>query len=309
MISLSSITKERKHYIMKEWSKEWRSVRFWRQEALACVGCFLYALGFCIFVIPQNFYSGGFTGIAQIIQTLLTRYASWKPTFDLTGIFLYIINIPLMILAWTKIGKRFFVKSLIAITVQSLFMSLIPVPSEPLVSDPLTCCVIGGLISGLGSGLVLRSGSSGGGTDIIGMYCTKKYPDFSVGKVSMIISAAIFAVCLLLYDLETVVYSAIYFTLFLTVLDRVHYQNIKTSAMVITKKQEVGDMILHSLERGVTVWEGEGGYTHQPTYIYLTVLSKYETGQLKRQIHQVDPHAFVIFNNDISVDGYFQKRL
>ncbi len=294
---------------MKELSKEWRTAKFWKQQTVACVGCFLFALGFCVFIIPQHFYSGSFTGIAQIIQTLLARYASWKPTFDLTGIFLYIINIPLMILAWKKIGKSFFMKSLISITVQSLFLSLIPVPVEPPVSDPLTCCVIGGLISGLGSGLVLRSGSSGGGTDILGMYCTKKYPDFSVGKVSLIISAAVFSVCLLLYDLETVVYSAIYSTVFLNVLDHVHYQNIKTSAMVITKNQAVGDMILHSLERGVTVWEGEGGYTHQPTYIYLTVLSKYETGQLKRQIHQADPHAFVIFNNDINVDGYFQKRL
>lgn len=294
---------------MKEFIKEWKTIGFWKQQLFACVGSFLFSLGFCLFVIPQNFYSGSFTGIAQILQTILARYASWQPSFDLTGIFLYIINIPLMILAWKKIGKSFFLKSLICITVQSVFLSLIPIPAQPLVEDPLTSCIIAGLISGFGGGLILRNGSSGGGTDIIGMYCTMRYPDFSVGKVSLIISTMIFTVCLFLYDLETVVYSAIFSAIYIFVLDRVHYQNIKTGAMVITKNPEVGDLILHSLERGVTIWQGEGGYTHQPTYIYLTVLSKYETSHLKRQIHQADPHAFVIYYNDISVDGYFQKRL
>lgn len=294
---------------MEKLRKEWKTAQFWKNQAFACLGSLMFALGYCLFAMPQKLYSGNFTGIAQIIQTLLERYVDLRLPFDLTGIFLYIINVPLLVLAWKKIGKCFFAKSLVCITLESLFLSLVPIPAQPLVEDPLTSSIIAALIGGFGGGLILRSGSSGGGTDIIGMYCTKKYPDFSVGKVSLMIGAVVYCVCLFLYDVETVVYSAIFTTVYGVVLDRAHYQNIKNSAMVITKNQNLEALLLHSLGRGVTGWEGEGCYTHQRTYIYLTVVSKFEARRLKQVVHQADPNAFVIFYNDINVDGYFEKRL
>lgn len=92
-------------------------------------------------------------------------------------------------------------------------------------------------------------------------------------------------------------------------IDKTHTQNIKTSAIIFSKSYEVRNCILNELKRGATCWKGEGCYNQTQTYIYMTILSKYEIHKLRRLLHEVDPNAFIILNDNIDVDGNFIKRL
>lgn len=106
-----------------------------------------------------------------------------------------------------------------------------------------------------------------------------------------------------------VIYSLIFATVYALIVDKVHIQNINTSVMIFTKKTGISQAIMEQTGRGVTNWDGEGAYTHQTSYILLVMISKYEVAQIKRIVHSIDPHAFMIFTEGCSVDGNFEKRL
>lgn len=275
------------------------------------LGGLICATNLNVLIIPLKLFNGGFVGVSQMISDILTNllHINIPPTFNLSGLMLMLLNAPLMLLAFREISRTFFLKSLLTVVCQSMAMLIIPIPTSPLIEDRLTACIIGGLIAGSGIGLTLRSGGSGGGTDIIGVYCTKKFPDMSVGKLSMSVSSIVFLYCLFRYDLETVVYSIIFSAATILVMDRFHYQNIKSSAMIFTKHKEVADSIMQLLQRGVTCWHGYGAYTHESSYIFMTVLSKFEINRLKRIVHDIDPQAFIIVNDRLDISGNFIKRL
>lgn len=273
-------------------------------------GILLFAGSLNLIIVPLNLYSGNLTGIAQIIKTtIMERFHLNLPEgFDLLGIIMFLFNVPLFLLAYKKLSKSFFYCTLVCVSIQSLAVSFIPIPKELILKDPLTACIVGGLISGYGVGTTLKYGGSGGGTDVIGLYCAQKYPSFSVGKISILLSSIVFFYCAIRYDIEIVVYSAIFTFVSAMITDLVHDQNIKTSAMICTKAEAVDECIINNLGRGATRWFGEGCYTHEHTFIYMTVISKYEVGKLKRLVRDLDPDAFIIFNNRLDVSGHFIKK-
>ncbi|MBY0759847.1 YitT family protein [Sellimonas caecigallum] len=277
--------------------------------AYALAGCILFAAGVNLFITPLALYNGGFMGIAQLIRTFLSSvfHLSFGQT-DIAGIIYFLLNIPLIFLAW-KMGRGFFFRTMITIVVQTAALTLIPVPKEPIIEDYLTACIIGGLISGVGSGFVLRGGSSGGGQDILGLYFTKKFRNFSVGKMSLIINFFVYGVCLCLFDLMIVIYSLIYGVIYSVACDRVHIQNINMSVMIFTKKLGISKAIMDGMGRGVTNWDGAGAYTNETSYILFVMISKYEVNELKQIVKSIDPNAFMIFTEGCSVDGNFEKRL
>lgn len=277
---------------------------------IAVFGGFLYAAGYRLILVPLHLYSGGFTGIAQVILYIMENFlhVSLPAGIDYTGIFLWLLNVPLFFLAWKIVSRNFFMKTLITVCFQSLFMSMIPAPGNPIFSDPLICCIAGGVISGFGVGITLRYGGSGGGIDIVGIYCAKRFPTFSVGKVTLLINAAIYTFGALTRNLETAIYSIIFCYIASIMTDKIHFQNIKTCAIIVTKNAELEEKIIHELHRGCTTWEGKGGYLKQPNHIIMTILSKYECHHLRQMVHNLDPHAFVTFQDHLEVDGNFEKR-
>ncbi len=281
------------------------------QMGWAIGGSFLFAAGVNLIITPLGLYNGGFMGTAQLIRTFLVSYLhlGFLGQFDLAGIIYFLINVPLLYLAWKEMGRQFFVKTLITVIIQTVFLTLIPVPKTPVIEDYLTACIIGGLVAGTGTGMVLRGGSSGGGQDIIGILCTKKYPGFSVGKISIMMNVFVYGICAFLFDIEIVIYSLIYATVLALACDRAHIQNINMSVMIFTKKQGISRAIMEETGRGVTNWDGEGAYTNETSYILLVMISKYEQDQIKRIVHSIDPNAFMIFNEGCSVVGNFEKRL
>lgn len=285
--------------------------RLIRQMGWAIGGSFLFAAGVNLIITPLGLYNGGFMGTAQLIRTFLVSYLhlGFLGQFDLAGIIYFIINVPLLYLAWKEMGKQFFVKTLITVGVQTVFLTVIPMPKKPVIEDYLTACIIGGLIAGTGTGMVLRGGSSGGGQDIIGILCTKKYPGFSVGKISIMMNIVVYGICAFLFDIEIVIYSLIYATVLALACDRAHLQNINMSVMIFTKKLGISKAIMEETGRGVTNWDGEGAYTNETSYILFVMISKYEQDQIKRIVQDIDPNAFMIFNEGSSVVGNFEKRL
>ena len=144
-----------------------------------CAGAYKF------FLSPAGLYNGGFTGIAQIIRNLLQEYAGVTFRSDPTGILVWCLNIPLMIIGYKVLGRMFMLKTIAVISMQSMLMTVIKGPEAQLISDHALNCVCGGALNGFGIGMLLRSGASGGGTDIVGMVAAKKKPGVSVGSISM----------------------------------------------------------------------------------------------------------------------------
>jgi len=273
-------------------------------------GALLFVIGINVIIIPHQLYIGTLTGVAQVIESILVTYTpvNLPQGFNLVGTALLLINIPLLIMVLRVSDTKFPLKSIITIIFLSVVMSFIPIPYEPFITDPLTATIVGGVIAGFGSGFTLRSGGSGGGSDLIGIYCSIKYPQFTVGRVVLIISLFVYGYSLIMYDLNTVIYSAIFTTVFALTLDHTHHQNIKTSALIFTVNPTAIQTVIEQLGRGVTCWEGKGAYSGQHTHIFVTVISKYEVPRLKRIISDADPQAYIILNNKVDIVGNFIKR-
>lgn len=281
------------------------------QAVYAVMGSLLFALGVNLIIVPLGLYNGGFMGVAQLLRTFFVEVCRIPiPSgIDMSGIIYFIINIPLFYMGLRILGKEFAVKTLITVTIQSIFLVVVPIPAAPIIEDFLTSCIIGGLIAGTGTGLVLRGRSSGGGQDIIGLCCAKKYPNFSVGRINIMMNILVYVICLFMFNIEIVIYSLIYTTVLAMALDRVHIQNINTSVMIFTKKLGISKAIIEQTGRGVTNWDGEGAYTNKTSYILFVMISKYEVGQIKKIVHGIDPDAFMIFTEGCAVEGNFEKRL
>lgn len=281
------------------------------QAVYAVVGSLLFALGVNLIIVPMSLYNGGFMGIAQLLRTFIVDFlhVPVPSGMDLAGMIYFVMNIPLFYMGYRVLGKGFAVKTLVTVAIQSIFMMIVPIPSQPIIEDYLTACIIGGIVAGTGTGLILRGRSSGGGQDIIGLCCSKRFPNFSVGRINILMNFFVYAICLFLFNIEIVIYSLIYATVLSLAIDRVHIQNINTSVMIFTKKAGISKAIMEQMGRGVTNWDGEGAYTNKTSYILFVLISKYEVGQLKQIVHSIDPRAFMIFTEGCSVDGNFEKRL
>ncbi len=278
----------------------------------AVAGMLVFSVGINLFVVPAELYNGGVLGISQILRTLLIRYAHLNfGSVDIAGLINLLFNIPLFFLAYRSIGRGFFVRTLICVISQTMFLTVIPIPAVPLVEDTLTASLIGGIVAGAGIGISLKNGGSSGGLDILGVYYTKRRQDFSVGRLSLSVNLFIYLACALLFDITVVIYCILYTAVSTLIMDRTHSQNISTEVFVFTKEEpdQIMDYILKELVRGATYWEAKGGYTEETTNIIFTVISKHELSALKRRLRILDPQAFVVSKEHVGIEGKFVKHL
>lgn len=275
-----------------------------RDYALCILGGVIYAAAVNFFVVPLGLYIGNMTGVAQIIMDVARIFV---PNLkDITGILLLGLNVPLFILSFSTINRKFFFKTLLTVLALTFALQIIPVRQIiPDLNDTLTLCVIGGLLAGFGAGLSLRSGGSAGGVDIIGVYWTMKNPNFSVGKVSLLISLLVYVYALFKFPLVVLVYSVIFTLICVFIIDMVHFQNVKIGVTIITHNKDVLPFITHSLQRGATYWESKGAWADGPQFIITTVVSKYELPRLRKGVMDNDPQAFMIENDSVTVTGNF----
>ena len=284
-----------------------------RLRMLACIlGELIAAFSLNYFIVPLGLYSGGSMGVCQLIRTLLQIWGGLSfGDYDIAGILYFLSNFPILLYARGILGRKFVLKTVVCTMAFSLFYSVIPAPSTMVVNDTLTACLLGGILTGVGSGLVLTCGGSGGGLDVIGLCLSKKGSRFTVGRFSMTFNAFLYALCLILFTPETAIYSVIYNFASAMVVDKAHQQNISVQALIFTRagERELGRVIMDELGRGVTWWEGVGAYTGENVHVLCVCLSKYEIEELFHTVHEMDPHAFITLQEGVRIYGNFQKKL
>lgn len=283
----------------------------WFKFSKCFIGILLYSVAVNLFIVPNHLYSGGVLGLAQIIRTVIVSTFNIETNFDLSSIVYYLINFPLLIIAFKKISKSFFVRTIFTVSINSFLLFIIPIPSKPLIDNLLANTLIGGIVSGIGIGMVLSTGSSSGGTDIIGIVINKMNDKISIGSVGLIFNVIVYSITGLNYGIEIMLYSIILAVFESIMLDRNHTLNIKSEAIIFTKNEpsKMIHFINCELNRGATYWEAIGGYTNTKTYIVCAVLSKYERMRLERHMKEFDESAFMLSDDGVTVKGNFEKYM
>ena len=284
----------------------------WLRLLVAVIGEFIAALGVNLFIVPLGLYSGGTLGACQLIRTVLETYLHLDfGGFDIAGPLYFLSNVPILIFAYRVLGRGLAIRTIVCTVSYSLFYSLIPVPAALIVEDYLTACILGGILTGVGCGIVLTCGCSSGGLDVVGLCLSKRGSAFTVGRFSLTFNAFLYGLCLILFNAQAAIYSVIYNFVTTTVLDRMHKQNITVQALIFTHEDEhkLGQFVMEKLGRGVTYWQGTGAYTGDGIHVLCVCLSKYEIEELLHAVHSIDPHAFLTVQEGVHVYGNYQKKV
>ena len=268
----------------------------WTRVAIAVVATLLYAVGVNLFIVPVGLYSGGVVGLSQVIRTLLARSVALPENVDIAGILYFLLNVPVLIMAWKELGRGFLIRTLICVGASSFFLSVIKAPASPLLEDPLSACVVGGILCGFALGLALTCGCSTGGLDVVGLCLSKRGSRFTVGRFSLSFNVALYAACAILFNIQTAIYSVIYTVFCSLFIDRGHQQNISVQVLIFTKDEDpqLPSNIMTRLGRGVTYWEGKGAYTGSDLRVLCVCVSKFEVAELQETVRELDPRAFFI---------------
>ncbi|WP_246938638.1 YitT family protein [Bacillus pinisoli] len=273
-----------------------------KKIVIIIIGALLNAVGLNLFLIPAHVYASGFTGIAQLIASLVQDYT---PYFISTGVLLFILNIPVTILGWLKVGKSFTLYSFISVALTTLFLELIPVYSVS--EDILLNAVFGGVIAAVGVGLTLKWGASTGGVDIIAMVLSRM-KDRPVGVYIFTLNSFIIIAAGLLYEWEQALYTLVALYVSTRVIDAIHTRHEKLTALIITKKsKELKEAIQSKLVRGITILPAKGAFTNETKEMMMIVITRYELYDLERTIREVDENAFTNIVQSTGVFGFFRK--
>jgi uncharacterized membrane-anchored protein YitT (DUF2179 family) len=261
------------------------------------LGSAVFALGFALFLLPNDMNAGGISGLAQIIVQLTG--------VGTVGFFSIIINLPLFILGGMKIGKRFFLGSLLGMILSSVLIDLFVQFPAPQI-DPLVATLYGGAICGLGLGVVFICGTSTGGSDILVRLLKLRWRHVPIGQISMVFDFFVAALTGVVFgDITKALYTGI--AVFVTglVVDAVVYRfDYSKVAIIISEHHEqIADEIGTKLDRGATFLNGEGSYSRKPTKVVLTAVKKQQVAELQAMVTRIDPDAFIIVQEAHQVLG------
>ncbi|MFJ5791092.1 MULTISPECIES: YitT family protein [unclassified Lysinibacillus] len=263
------------------------------------VGAAVVAIGFNVFLLPNQVASGGVSGISTILHGLF----GWNP-----GLVQYAFNIPLFLAGVLILGKKFGVKSFVG-TITLPFIVLLTNNWEPWTDNPLLGALFGGIVVGLGIGLVFKGNASTGGTDLLAQIITK-YTGFSLGTSVLLIDGIIAISAAIVFDLEKGLYALIglYVTTKTIDIIQLGFSQSKMVYIITLKQDEVRDAIYAEIDRGVTKLPAIGGYTGEARPVLMVVVYQTEFTKLKQLIKSVDPSAFVIVSDAYEVLGEGFKR-
>ncbi|WAA08675.1 YitT family protein [Fervidibacillus albus] len=266
------------------------------------VGAFIYTIGINFFLVPANVYASGFSGLSQLLMSIFQQFFHIHVSM---GIFLLLLNIPVIVLSWFKLGHAFTFYSVMSVGFTSFFLQIVPIQSVS--NDIILNAVFGGTISAIGVGLTLRWGASTGGMDIITLFLSK-LRDQPIGKYQLGLNSIIIFSAGMLYDWEKALYTMVALYTSSRVVDMLHTRSHKLTAMIITNKtEEMKKEIIFRLGRGITILPAQGAFSDEKREMLMVVISKYELFELKQIIKQVDGHAFTNIVHTESVYGKFRR--
>jgi uncharacterized membrane-anchored protein YitT (DUF2179 family) len=257
-------------------------------------GSLICALAINGILIPHKFLSGGFVGTTLVIHYLY-------PFLPVAGIY-FILNIPVYILGWKYIGRRFFLYSIAGMAIFSLAVLWKPfiIP----VHDKMLAAIFAGILSGAGGGLILRSFGSAGGMDILSIILFKRF-SIRLGTSILILNIFILSFTAYVFSVEEALYTLIFLFVSTQVLNVVLYGLSQRKAVSISSPhwETIHRGIMETTQRGVTLIGGRGGYSGQDIQMVFTVISHQELPRLKKLIDDIDPQAFVVVSDTLEVMG------
>lgn len=261
---------------------------------LIFAGSVLCAIAIKGILVPKEFLAGGVTGLA-----LFGHYVF--PSLPI-GFIYFLLNIPLFVIGWMFVGRRFFWYSLAGMII---FSAVIFWPSPVFsVEDMILNALAAGVITGLGSGIILRSLGSAGGLDILSIILFKR---FSVrpGTTVMTFHAILLFIALFRLPMERVLYTLIYFFInaYFVNLVVIGLSQRKAIMIISSRWKDISRQIMEQLQRGVTIVQGEGGYSGQQLHILYSVITLTELSRFKKMVRKIDPNAFVVVTETLEVMG------
>ncbi len=251
-------------------------------------GCAFLAIGTQIFDAPNNIAPGGVTGICILINHLTGLPIS---------VLNFAINVPLLILAFLFLGKRFTVKTLRSVLIFTAVLSLVEAYIPPYHGEMILAALYGGVLSGLGLGLVFMRSSTTGGSDIVVRLAQKRAPGISIGKLMLMFDGCVLICAAIVYaNVNSALYALICIFASSRMVDSILYGlDVGKVLMIISERhEELPPLIFKHLGRGCTILEGRGSYTDKDRPVLLSAVRKSQYYELKRIIHQLDPHAFMV---------------
>jgi len=285
-----------------------KKTQFLLDIVMICLGTIIMGFAFSFFLSPNDISTGGFSGIALIINELLGMVGI---TFLSNAIIYFILNIGLFLFALKTLGKVFAIKAIVGIAVYSLFMQVFELISGFAHYEPLISSIYGGILMGIGVGLVVRFGGSTGGTDMVACMVRVKKPQFSIGQIVVFIDIFVVLASMFVFPngLEILPYTIIALVISIYTTDFVNdgYKKVKAYYIVTTKPDEVSKNIMEKLGRGCTMQKAMGMRYKTERALITCLVSKFQTGMLKRIILEADDAAFVFSTSANEVIGAWSK--
>lgn len=260
------------------------------------LGAIIMAIGVSLFLLPNQLSSGGVSGVATIAYYIFN--------FPM-GTVILAINIPLFLIAFFKLGKGFFVKSILGTVSLSVFIDIFD-KLKPLTQDKFLACIYGGIITGLGSAIILKSHSSTGGSELISNILKSIKPNIRMSYVIMIFDIIVVSLnVLFLGKIEIGLYSGIAIYLMGKIIDIVFEGIYFTKLIIIVsdKNEQISKEIGKIVKRGTTGLYGKGMYTNKEKLVLMCAASRGDISKVKTVARQIDPKSFIVITNSREVVG------
>ena len=259
-------------------------------------GLVLCAAAYNCYLIPNNIAPGGFTGIGQLVNSLMHGWIA-------VGTVGLILNVPLFALSMRSLGLHFGLRSFLTTVGLSLAIDHLPFPA--LTDDLLLAAVFGGVVGGIGFGLILRGNATTGGSDMLGTLIHSKIPVVRVGLAVFVIDGLVVLASAFVFDATAAMYALISTFLMNVVLDQVLEgpSSARSYYIISTKAEEIAQRVMAEMDRGATSWGGKGMYSGENRTVLLCVINRFETMRLRNIVFSIDPKAFVIATNVYEVLG------
>lgn len=257
--------------------------------------------------VPQ-LYTGGIPGVSQVVRSFFVVYFNIDFGNIFIGLFTVVLNIPIMVLGYFGVSKRFTIYSTISVLVQATMFSFIP-KIDFGITDPLSLAILGGMLSGVGIGGALKYGSSTGGLDIVAQYMSLKR-GITVGYMSLILNLLIAVAGGIIYkDGAVTAYTVIRIIITTLTTDKIHtaYNFLKVE-IISDLSHEISKEVLVKLYRGITMVDVTGAYSGTERHMLVVVISTYELTNLKQISKFIDPNAFIIVQPVRHLYGNFKRK-
>ncbi len=256
--------------------------------AVDIIGSAIYAAGIDIFTEPNDIAPGGVTGLATMIHSM---------TGLQIGMLSFLLNLPLLVLGFMILGKKVMFRTFRTLAIYTVIVDGLDLVRPEYTGDPLIAAISGGAAIGVGLGLIFLRGSTTGGTDILGRIILRWFPHIPLGKILLVIDCVIVAAAGFYYrTMEAALYALVAIYITERGIDAVLYGSTEGQAVYIIsdRYEEITARIIVEADRGITLLDGEGGYSGFRKKVILCAIPARQFGAIRKIVNDIDPAAFII---------------